>query len=96
MDPEDLHLDGNAAAGVLAAVFGDEMTVNVTVCGTCGTDNPVGRLVAYIHGMGAILRCPRCGNALIRVAYRPGRYVLDLGGSRTLELKEPANARPRP
>ena len=71
------------------------MTVNVAVCRTCGADTPVGRLVAYIHGMGAILRCPSCSSALVRVAYRPGRYVLDLGGMRTLELKEPTKIKPR-
>lgn len=55
MDPEDLRLDGNAAAGILLEVFGVEMTVNWTACANCGANNPVGELVAYMHGMGAVV-----------------------------------------
>lgn len=89
MDPEDLRLDGNAAAGVLREIFGVEMTVNWSTCGNCGADGPVGGLVAYVHGMGAVLRCPRCDNALIRIVHPPGRYVLNLSGVRVLQIVEP-------
>ena len=88
MDPRELRLDGNAAAGVLTEIFGMEMTVNRTVCANCGAENLVGDLMAYVHGMGSILRCPHCDTALIRIVHARGRYLLDLRGIRTLELTD--------
>ena len=45
MDDNDLRLDGNAAAGPLAEIFGREMTTAEAVCGGCGVDAPVGSLL---------------------------------------------------
>jgi uncharacterized protein DUF6510 len=80
-------LDGNAAAGTLAAVFGIEMTVATGVCGSCGAAGEVGTLRAYVRGPGIVLRCRSCDGVLIRVVEAPGRTWLDLSGLRTLELR---------
>jgi hypothetical protein len=88
MDDADLRLDGNAAAGLLAEVFGVEMTVSWTGCAGCGAERQVGALVAYIHGMGAVLRCPDCDTAMVRVARGPGRLWLSLSGVQWLQVAE--------
>lgn len=79
-------LDGNAAGGILQAIFPFDMTLVQTTCTGCGTTNAIGALVAYIHGMGTILRCPSCESVLIRVAQTKGRYWLDMRGVRVLQI----------
>jgi hypothetical protein len=46
----------------------------------CGTTNPIGATIAYLHGMGTVVRCPICDNALIRVAHIKERYWLEMRG----------------
>ncbi len=79
-------LDGNAAAGILQAIFPFEMTLVQVTCAGCGTTNPLGVTAAYMHGMGTIVRCPVCDTALIRVAQPKGRYWLDMRGVRVLQI----------
>jgi hypothetical protein len=86
MDPLDMRLDGNAAAGLLMDIFGREMTADLTICGTCHAENPVGRLLVYAHGMGTVIRCSNCGNVQMKVALLRGGYGVDLRGVRTLRL----------
>lgn len=80
MDPLDMRLDGNAAAGMLMDIFGSEMTNDITVCGHCHDHNPIGRLLVYAHGMGTVMRCPSCGNVQMRIAELPSVYAVDLHG----------------
>ncbi len=86
IESDDLRLDGNAAAGVLADIFGVEMTASWTTCAVCTAHNAVGRLVVYMHGMGVVLRCPNCGNVQIKIGTVAQSYRIDLRGVRTLEL----------
>lgn len=86
MDERDLRLDGNAAAGLLASLFSFEMTNNWTTCNGCGADHPVGTLLAYVHGMGTVLRCPGCDAVQIRIAEQRGRVLVDLRGVRCLQI----------
>jgi len=79
-------LDGNAAAGVLQAIFPFEMTLVQATCAGCGTTNALGATAAYMHGMGTVVRCPLCDTALIRVAQARGRYWLDMRGVRVLQI----------
>ena len=79
-------LDGNAAAGMLQAIFPFEMTLVQGTCAACGTTNPLGATVAYVHGMGMVVRCPSCDNALLRIALVKGRYFLDMRGVRLLQI----------
>jgi hypothetical protein len=83
-------LDGNAAAGILQAIFPFEMTLVQATCAGCGTTNAIGATAAYMHGMGTIVRCPFCDTALIRVAHVKGRYFLDMRGVRVLQISAEA------
>ena len=79
-------LDGNAAAGMLQAIFPFEMTLVQATCTGCDTTNAIGATAAYMHGMGTIIRCPACDTVLMRVAQVKGRYLLDMRGVRVLEI----------
>ena len=80
-------LDGNAAAGILQAIFPFEMTLVQVTCTGCGTTNAIGATAVYMHGMGTIVRCPVCDTALIRVAQTKGRNFLDMRGVRVLQIR---------
>ena len=56
----DEVLDGNAAAGRLAAVFGADMTAVPGKCAHCGATHMVAELRAYLRAPGTVLRCPIC------------------------------------
>lgn len=79
-------LDGNAAGGVLQAIFPFEMTTVEGVCAGCGERRVMGTVAVYKTGMGTILRCPSCDTVLIRVAEIEGHYWLDMRGVRVLRL----------
>ena len=79
-------LDGNAAAGILQAIFPFDMTLVQATCTGCGATNGIGALAVYMHGMGTVIRCPSCETALIRVAQVKGRYWLDMRGVRVLQI----------
>lgn len=79
-------LDGNAAGGILHAIFPFEMTTVEAVCAGCGGHHVMATVAVYKHGMGTILRCPSCDTVLIRVAEIEGHYWLDMRGARVLRL----------
>jgi hypothetical protein len=81
-------LDGNAAAGMMQAIFPFDMTLVQATCMGCGTTNAIGATAAYMHGMGTILRCPSCETVLIRIVHVRERYLLDMRGVRVLEMKK--------
>ena len=87
-------LDGNAAAGMLQAIFPFEMTLVQATCTGCGTTNALGATAAYMHGMGTVLRCPVCDTALIRVAQIKRRYFLEMQSVRVLQINVEASAFP--
>jgi ribosomal protein L40E len=78
-------LDGNAIAGTLAEIFGDEMTLAVVVCAGCGARGPLAEPAVYMGGPGVVVRCRRCDAVLVVVIERRGTYCVDLPGS--LELR---------
>jgi hypothetical protein len=79
-------LDGNAAGGVLHAIFPFEMTTVEGICAGCGERLVLGTVTVYETGMGTILRCPSCDTVLIRVAEIEDHYWLDMRGVRALRL----------
>ena len=93
-EPDDQHLDGNAAGGVLRAIFPFEMTMAIATCSGCGTTNPLGAAMAYMHGMGTILRCRTCDTVLIRIAHIRGRYYLDSRSMQLLQFSEEGTPSP--
>jgi Family of unknown function (DUF6510) len=84
----EIKLDGNAAAGMLQAIFPFDMTLAQVTCTGCGATNAIGATAAYMHGMGAVIRCPSCDTVLIRVAQVRGHSLLDMRGVRVLQVKE--------
>jgi hypothetical protein len=86
MNDSDLRLDGNAAAGLLAEVFAFDVTTAEAVCSGCGAVGPAGALAVYGLTMGAILRCPTCDNAVVRISRVKSGYWLDLRGMSVLRV----------
>ena len=82
---EATWLDGNGMAGLLAEVFGADITAVVRSCGSCGTAAPIGAHRAY-RGAGVVLRCPGCEDVAIRIAQLPDRTVLEVRGAWVVEL----------
>jgi Family of unknown function (DUF6510) len=80
-----LRLDGNAAAGALQEVFGGDVTTAAGTCANCGGVNPVGAVHVYVSA-GTVLRCPICGEVLVRLVATETRIWVDLRGFRTLEV----------
>ena len=85
---DKLRLDGNAAAGTLGEVFSFEVTTAEYACEGCGKTDRIGAAMVYdVRGLGIIVRCPSCDNALIRLAHNRGRYRIDLRGVRQLQVE---------
>lgn len=80
------RLDGNAIGGVLAEIFGTEMTLAVGVCGSCGATGPVAELHVYMRAPGIVVRCPGCESVLVKIVQTERRTWLDLSGLRTLQI----------
>lgn len=87
MQQADLRLDGNAIGGLLREIFTMEMTNAESTCAGCGTVNALGRVEVYLNAPGAVVRCPACGQVLMRIVHGRGRYWLDLSGTRCLEFR---------
>ncbi len=82
-----LVLDGNAVGGLLYDVFTAEMTDAPTECAYCGRQGMMGTLLAFTAAPGVVLRCPACGNAVLRIVSTPDRVYLDARGAAYLCLR---------
>jgi hypothetical protein len=82
---DELVLDGNAAAGVLHAIYGAEMTTASGTCDGCGVAGPIGAVRVY-RTAGLVLRCPACDRVLMKIVTAGERVWIDSRGLRTLEL----------
>jgi hypothetical protein len=78
-------LDGNAIAGALLEHFGVEMTVARGSCRHCGAVAQVAELQVYPRGPGTVVRCGRCGRAVIVLVELRGDLHVDLGGFQLLK-----------
>jgi DNA-directed RNA polymerase subunit RPC12/RpoP len=74
-------LDGNAAGGLLSEVFAFEATAALTTCAGCASTMQMGELRLYAIELGAVLRCPACGEAVLRISRTPRGVWLDLQGT---------------
>jgi Family of unknown function (DUF6510) len=83
---DELILDGNAVAGLLAEVFGAEMTTARGTCNGCGAVEAVGAVRVY-KAAGFVLRCPHCESVLAKLVTDGSRTWIDLRGLRALELR---------
>jgi len=79
---DDLVLDGNAVAGTLSEIYGDDMTTVLAECASCGQVDHVGGLVAYVHAPGIVLRCTSCSTVMLRIVQTPTRTYVDVRAKR--------------
>ena len=79
---DDLVLDGNAVAGTLSEIYGDDMTTVLAECGGCGKVDHVGGLLAYVHAPGIVLRCTACSTVMLRIVQTPNRTRVDVQAKR--------------
>jgi len=77
----ELMLDGNAAAGILYEIFGQEMTAGTIECGGCGREGELGSLLAFAPAPGFVLRCPACEQVILRIVQTPDHVYLDARGA---------------
>jgi hypothetical protein len=79
-------LDGNAIAGLLAEVFGEEMTRATGTCASCGASAEVGTFVVYGRAPGTVARCPACGSLLMVLVTVRDVTCVDLRGLAALDM----------
>jgi hypothetical protein len=82
----ELTLDANAVGGLLATVFGRDVTAMEERCRHCGTVSIVGTLRVYMRGPGVVVRCPACTDVVLRLVETPGGVRVDLSGATNLAL----------
>jgi hypothetical protein len=87
MDARDRRLDGNAIGGLLLELFGIELTVATSVCGSCGAVEQVARLDVYTDAPGVVVRCCHCEGVMMRIVRGPDRAWIDLSGTGSLEIR---------
>ena len=88
LDPAAVRrLDGNAAAGALAELFAVDVTTAQSRCASCGGTSMLGSHHLYADAPAMVLRCPTCGEVVLRFASRDGRMLLDLTGARLLTFE---------
>ena len=73
-------LDGNAAAGAFAEIFGTDVTTVIVTCAGCRASAPFAEQAAFLDGPGAVLRCPSCDHLLARVVETRTELWLELSG----------------
>jgi DNA-directed RNA polymerase subunit RPC12/RpoP len=80
--PSDARrVDGNAAGGMFSEVFVRDLTTARAKCAGCGAEGMIGALPVYAHGMGTVVRCPKCDRVILRVARTPQHIWLDATGA---------------
>jgi hypothetical protein len=77
----DLTVDGSGVGGLLAEVFGEEMTGSAGECAHCHTVSVVGTMRVYMRGPGVVIRCPACADVVVRIVRTPQRMYVDTSGA---------------
>ena len=74
----DLTLDGNAVGGLIAELFGADLTGEVGACPDCGTAGELATLRAYANAPGIVLRCGACDSVQLVIVRTPRglRYTM--------------------
>lgn len=73
----DPVLDGNALGGLMAALFGGDITAMRHTCRACGQTHAIGRHRLY-RSAGFVLRCPGCGEIAVVIAELADRVVMQV------------------
>ena len=75
-----MSIDGNGVAGLLAEVFGADMTTVRRRCADCREEHEIGAHRAY-RGAAVVLRCPGCGAVAARLSADDDRRLVELRGT---------------
>jgi hypothetical protein len=73
-------LDGNAIAGQLFDLFGDEMTTANGECASCGSVFQMAELMVFLPAPGTVVRCRSCESIVMVLVDRRGIACVDLRG----------------
>jgi len=79
-------LDGNAIAGTLVEVFGEELTAAVGTCANCHAAAPLAETAVYLRGPGVVVRCRSCDAVLLVLVTIRGLTVVDRRGLVRLDV----------
>ena len=79
------RLDGNAIAGELVDIFGEDMTTATGTCSSCGSTRPFGELAVYLQAPGVVARCSSCENVMMVIVEIRGVRCVDLQGVAAVE-----------
>jgi hypothetical protein len=79
-------LDGNAIAGLLLEVFGDEMTTATGTCASCGATGPLAEVHVFVRAPGTVVRCRACSSVLMVLVTIRGVTCVDRSGLERLDL----------
>jgi hypothetical protein len=80
------RVDGNAAGGMFSELFVPDLTTARAKCAGCGAEGMIGALPVYAHGMGTVVRCPKCDRVVLRVARTPQHIWLDATGATSIVI----------
>jgi Family of unknown function (DUF6510) len=83
----DLTVDANAIGGMLASVFGVDMTGSSGQCAQCHTVSVVGTMRVYMRGPGVVVRCPACAQVVMRMVKTPTGMYLDASGASFVRIE---------
>ena len=75
-----MHTDGNELAGLLAELFGADVSGARRRCGSCRQVRVVAEHPLY-RGAGHVLRCPGCGDLAATIVTRVDGYAVTLRGT---------------
>lgn len=78
-------LDGNAIAGLLADVFGEDMTTATGTCAACGASGEVATFAVFMRAPGTVARCRACASVLMVLVTIREITCVDLRGLVSLE-----------
>jgi hypothetical protein len=87
----DLTVDGNAVGGLLAELFGAEITASEERCLHCGTVSTIATFRVYMRGPGIVVRCPACTDVVLRIVRTTSGVRLDLSGAAGMALRTSAS-----
>jgi Family of unknown function (DUF6510) len=87
MQTAEMKLDGNALGGVMAELFGREMTTASSSCRWCGAVEQLACVDVYVKAPGTVARCRHCDGVLMKIVQGPDRTWLDLSGVSVIELR---------
>ena len=84
-DVAETTLDGNAIAGLLVDVFGEDMTTATGTCAACRASGEVATFAVFTRAPGTVARCPACASVLMVLVRIREITCADLRGLVSLE-----------